>query len=517
VIVIIKSNNSFFWYINFEGSNLDMGDRRKVLENSFLYTFSTLLAKAIGFLLIPIYTTFLSPADYGIINLLNGFTNIATLLVSFSIYSAVIRFYSDLKNNGDKLKKFFGTLIIFVFFSGTFFVLLGIVFSEFFISLFLEGISFFPFYLIALFSITFVSIHTLHQSILRSMQVGKKLTTINLAVFAINILVTLFFIGLLKLGALGVLLSAFTINFVYFFYMVFDLKYNNLVKFEVDFIILKEVLHYSIPLMPHDLSTQIANFASRVFINTNENLSSVGLYGISSQFGAIIDTIQSSVNMAFAPWFFEKMNTNNIGSRKDIVYLSHFLIILYSVVYMIIGLFSQEMIFIMTNEKYFAAWTIIPIFVLAYSVKSIYYFYVNILFFYKDAVKKIFVATVTGSLVDVILAYIFIPKFGLYGAAVSFLIAKIIVVAIVVSVSRKYNDIGFSVIKMLSVIVPSLLFMGVGLWFSYTKFINELNLLNFIFKLIIFGLYISFIYLSNKKSVDFAFKSKIYKNIFKKN
>ena len=51
-----------------------MSAKSKVLENSFLYTFSSLLAKAVGFLLLPVYTLFLTPEDYGITNLVNSFT-----------------------------------------------------------------------------------------------------------------------------------------------------------------------------------------------------------------------------------------------------------------------------------------------------------------------------------------------------------------------------------------------------------------------------------------------------------
>ena len=201
-----------------------MSGKSKVLENSFLYTFSSLLFKAVGLLLLPVYTLFLTPEDYGITNLVNSFTGVATLIVAFSLYSAVIRFYTDYKGDRKKLKRFYGTVIIFTFISGTVFVSLGLIFNNVLISWFFKGISFYPVVLIALLTLNFVSLHTIHQSILQGMQEGKKLTIINLSVFGLQVCLNLLFIGVFKLGAVGVLLATFIINIGYFIYMLFDLK-----------------------------------------------------------------------------------------------------------------------------------------------------------------------------------------------------------------------------------------------------------------------------------------------------
>jgi len=172
-----------------------------------------------------------------------------------------------------------------------------------------------------------------------------------------------------------------------------------------------------------------------------------------------------------------------------------------------IGLFSQEAIILLTNERYIMAWTAIPILVIAFSVKSIYYFYVNVLFYYKDAARKIFIATITGSFADITLALGLVPHYGMYGAAVAFLIAKIIVVTIVIVMSKKYDDIGYKVKGMLKIVVPSLLFMGVGLYLSYTKYMTVFSWINLFYKFGILLAYLVFIYLTNRKMINTIIKS----------
>ena len=484
-----------------------MTGKGRVLENSFLYTFSSLLVKAIGFFLLPIYTMFLTPEDYGITNIVNSFNHVAMFIVAFSLYSAVTRFYADYKDDREKLKRFYGTVVIFVFISGIIFVSLGFFLNKLLISWFFGGISFYPVVVIALLSLTFVSLQTIHQNIIQGMQQGKKLTIRNLSVFGFQVGLNLLLIGAFKLGAVGVLLATLIINIGYFIYMIFDLKRNDLLTFCIDKKLLREALEYSIPLMPHNLSTHIASFASRVFINNSGSLSSVGLYSIASQFGMIIDTVQVSVNKAFIPWFYDIMNTTIGKKKKEIVELSSFLLILYTIFYMGIGLFSQEVIILMTSERYVISWTIIPILVMAFSIKSIYYFYVDVLFYYKDATRKIFIATITGSLADILFAVLLVPNYGMYGAAVAFLIAKIIIVVIVVLMSNSYVDIGYRVMRMMIIIIPSFLFMAIGLYFSYTKYQMVFSWINLFYKFSIFLTYFIYLYLTNKKMINAIMKS----------
>lgn len=493
-----------------------MSAKSKVLQNSILYTFSSLLMNAISFLLLPVYTMLLTPKDYGITNLINSFTTVAAFIVSFSLYSAIVRFYTDYKNDRKKLKRFYGTVICFIFISGIVFLILAMIFNNLLISWFFTSISFFPIVLIALLALIFISLHTIHQNILQGMQQGKKLTVINLVVFGLQAGLTLFFIGILKLGAVGVLLATLFINIGYSVYMIIDLKKNKIITFCIDIKILKEALKYSIPIMPHNLSTNIASFAARVFINNSGSLASVGLYSVASQFGTIIDIVQGSVNQAFTPWFYDMMNKKNEENKREIVNLSRFLLILYSLLYMCIGLFSQEVIILMTSKRYIMAWTVIPILVAAFSVKSVYYFYINILFYHKDAARKIFVATVSGSFSDIIIAFLLVPQYGMYGAAVSFLVAKIIVVAIVVFMSMKYNNIGYKITYMLRTIIPSLFFMCIGLYFSYTKYLKVFSWINLLYKFAILAAYIIFVYLTNKEMINKLVKSGKIEQLLKK-
>ena len=478
-----------------------MSAKNKVLENSFLYTFSSLLIRGASFLLLPLYTYFLTPEENGTINLVNSFIQIATFLIAFSLNSSIVRFFVEYQSNNEKLKRFLGTIIIFICISSTIFLIIGFVFNDILTNLLFDGISFYPIVVIALLTLAFITLHRTHQSTLQAMQRGRKLTVINLIVFAVQVVLNVFFIVLMQLGATGMLLAQLITYVGYVLFMMVDLSRNKLITICIDINILRDALKYSIPLLPHNLSTPIANFASRIFVNMNVSLSSVGLYSVAMQIGAIIDTVQVSVNKAFVPWFFNIMEERKSSNKKSIVELSNLLLILYSILFIIVGLFSQEAIIIMTADEYLMAWTIIPIFVLAYSVKSIYYFFVNILFYYKNAANKIFIASLTGSFADIILAFLLIPLYGMYGAAVAFLIARMIVVFIVIIISKRYDNI-YPLLKMFKIVMTSWLFMGIGLYFSYTMYWEVFSWWNVIYKSAILVIYLLYIYITNKEIIN---------------
>lgn len=481
--------------------------KRKVLTNSTLYTISALFSKAIGFILLPVYTHYLTADDYGITNLVTSFIQVASFIVAFSLYSAITRLYTDFKYEREKLKCFFGTIVTFIFFSGCSFAVLGFIFQKYLVSLMFRGISFFPIIAIAVINITFYCLLTAHQYMLQSMQDGLRYSSSNIVLFLTTVGFTVLFIGMFRFGAMGVVLATLISNVLYMFYMMIDLIKRDLIKFGIDIKLLKEALKYSLPIMPHNLLTRLGTWISKIILNNSGSLSAVGLYGVATQFGLVIDAVQTAAYLAFIPWFNDLMNSNDKNRKQEIAYLSNILLLLYSIMYMVIGLFSQEVIILMTNEQYFVSWVIIPIFVIAYAIKSIYYFYLCVMFYYKKTSKMIFLASGTGSILSIILSMILIPHYGMYGASIAFLISTCGMVSITVMISKSLN-VGLNLIKMIKTVSFSLIFMTLGLYFSYTEYLTVFSWFNVLYKLSILIIYLGIIYIKNKN----LFNELIYYN-----
>lgn len=104
----------------------------------------------------------------------------------------------------------------------------------------------------------------------------------------------------------------------------------------------------------------------------------------------------------------------------------------------------------------------------------------------------------------------------MYGSAISFIISKIIMVGIVVWISNKVENVGYSVLGMLKTILPSLIFMAIGLYYSYTNYIDVFSWFNLGYKFLILFIYSSYVYYVNRSMIKGILSKGTIKKILKK-
>ena len=74
-----------------------MSVKSRLLKNSSIYSGANVLQQMLAFFLLPLYTRFLTPNDYGIISVVNSVAAFLVILLNLSLYAAVSRFYFDYK------------------------------------------------------------------------------------------------------------------------------------------------------------------------------------------------------------------------------------------------------------------------------------------------------------------------------------------------------------------------------------------------------------------------------------
>lgn len=444
-----------------------MSSNKRVIRNSFIYTTSNILLKACSFLLIPIYTNYLTTDDYGIVSIINSFTSVAIYLIVFSLFSAVFRFYADIKNDHCKVKRYIGTICTFCLITNVFFLAICFCTQKIVSNTFFAGVDFFPIVLLALIYTSTNSLYTLYQDILKSMQFAKKSAVTSLLYFFVQLVICIYLVAILRLGAVGTITAYVVTQIVFCVWAFVDLNKMDVFQFCIDKELLKESLMYSIPIIPHNLSTTIAQYVSKLFISGSFSLSAVGVFNLAQQFGLIADTVQSSVSSAFQPWLFEQLNEKERTLKKNIFDLTKMLTWAYCFIFILIGFFSKEAIEIIASKSYLPAWEVVPLIVLTYAIKIPYYFYVTVLFYYKKATNKVFIITLSTSLLNIFLSALFIPELSMIGSVLADAISMGSRVALVIVFSKKFGDVGFRLWSIVSRIIYPMVIMGVFLLPSY--------------------------------------------------
>jgi len=86
---------------------------KKVIRNISFYTIGSIIPKAIGFFLLPIFTRYLSPAEYGIINYTESVTLFLFAITILSLNTYLLRYVFDYKKEEDR-KKLIGNVFLFI-------------------------------------------------------------------------------------------------------------------------------------------------------------------------------------------------------------------------------------------------------------------------------------------------------------------------------------------------------------------------------------------------------------------
>ena len=107
-----------------------MKDFIKFIKSSGIYFFGNILTKLISFLLLPIYTKFINPTDYGTYDLMIAYITFFTSVLFLDIWSGIMRFMFDYDKVEDKYKSIFTGSSIFIISTGLYSISI-FIFSRF--------------------------------------------------------------------------------------------------------------------------------------------------------------------------------------------------------------------------------------------------------------------------------------------------------------------------------------------------------------------------------------------------
>ena len=439
-----------------------MASFKKVLKNSTIYGLVTILQKGINLFLLPVYTVYLTTTDYGILAVVNSYIALLSIFFSFGLARSTVRFYFIYKDDKEKVKELWGTIITFIYTSSIIVFLIFFVFRKYLIIPFTKGIDFYPFILLGLISITLNPAFSIYNSTLPARHNAKKYSLNTISRFLTRLLLVISFVVVLKMSATGVLLATAITSLIFFIYTIFSFKKE--IKLGINKKMLSETLKYSLPLLPMALSGWIFGMIDKIFLNNLKSTSSAGIYNIGFQFGFIMILIVNSIHVAFKPWFYENMELGDKGKRK-IIKSAELFVLFYGSVALLISFFGQEILQIMVTENFREGWKVIPFISFSFVFSGIQYFFGYPIFYNIKKTKYLNIPIFVGAGINILLNILLIPKYGMIGAAITTLIAHFFSTSIMIFISRKVEFINYNWVKMY---VITFIFFAISLF----SFIN---------------------------------------------
>src|ERR1700732_4679661 len=184
-----------------------LGELKSLTKHGAIYSFGGVLGKVVGFLMIPLYTHYLSPADYGTLELLDLSVALFGLAVMMWMNAAIIRYYyeyEDQKNRNEVIS----TVLISAAVLGVLSASGGIVFAKQLSWFILKTSAYYKFFSLLSITFFFSTINSVSFSYLRAKQRSVIVSICGVVTMAISLSLNIYFIVFLKSGVIGILYSS---------------------------------------------------------------------------------------------------------------------------------------------------------------------------------------------------------------------------------------------------------------------------------------------------------------------
>ena len=444
-------------------SKTDLLSGNRVFKSGIWYTASNFLVKGIGFLTTPIFTRLLTKADFGLYNNYISWLAIATILVTLNLDSTLISARYDYEKKFDEY--IFSVLSLSTLSTVAWFIIVNI-FPYAFVSLlgmdlvYINGM---------LLYFMFLPAVSLFQARERYYFEYKKTVATSLFIAIgtalISVLLVLLMQNKLAGRIVGSIIPTVILGAILYVYFI---KKGKRIRTGY----WKYALPICLPYIPHLLSLTLLNSTDRVMITRWCGAEDNAIYSLAYTCGSMVTMLMTSMNSAYAPWLGEKLNE---GKHYEIRRFAKIYIVSFAFLAIGIMAVAPEALYILGGEAYSEAKFVMAPIAMGCVCQFIYTMFVNVEQFKKKTVGMA-IASATAALVNLILNYIFIPRFGYLAAAYTTLVGYVVLLEIHMFLVRKMDLDDVYDYRMISMVI--LLMSGITILIN---FMYSQNIIRYVF------------------------------------
>lgn len=398
-----------------------MNEKKRLLKNTGLIALGNFGAKMISFLLLPLYTSILTTDEYGTYDFIVALGAFLLPIVTISMYEAMFRFVIDTEKKEEEFKKIVTNAFATVFFGIVLFgVFCCIVYRVFNIHIILY----------VWIYVTASALYTFSNNLLRGMGKLKEYAVISSTKNIMQLILNVFVVAIFRWGMEGLLFSMCMSEMMAFFIVCVIAHLWESVEIScISIQQIREMVTYSLPLIPNALCAQVINVSDRLIISTFLGAEANGIYSVSYKFPNMIETVY---HYFYTAWSESASRVWKEGRKKAEKYYCSLLTMVNNVMFSAIVLMISGMpiLFrIFVRGDYVKGFDYIPMLMFAMYFDSLAKFYSGIF----TALKKTKImawSTLCAAIVNIAINLLFIKRFGLYAAAGSTLLADIVLVVI---------------------------------------------------------------------------------------
>ena len=380
---------------------------KKLLSNTGLIAIGTFGSKILVFLLMPLYTAWLTTAEYGTSEMITSIANFLIPIAAVGVSTGVFRFAAE--READQASVFSTSIALLGIGLGGFLALSPLLFLVDYCREYV--------WLVVLY-VFFADVHAVLSQYVRAVDRTALFAGQGILNTVLVILFNVFFLYFLHLGVIGYVLSVILGNFVTaLFVFVKGRLWRVLSLRRVDRRLMKELLRFSLPLIPTTLCWLITDLSDRSMVTYFWGDEVNGVYSAAYKIPTVVNLISTVFLQA---WQFsaiaESSDEEECERFYSQVYGGFISVIMIGTATLI--LLSRQITSLLLNSAYHGANEFMPTLLCAVAMEAIVSFLASVYMVKKRSVRS-FVTALIGAISNVILNLLLIPTIGALGAALA--------------------------------------------------------------------------------------------------
>lgn len=397
---------------------------KSTIKKTSFYLVLGFLPLASNFLLAPLFTRFLSPAEYGLIALASLFQNYLNIIIDLGLKGSFSRYYFRYFKKQAIVKTLFSTVAISIVVIASLVYLFFVLFGDAVFALVFKN-DLFTFerfgHIVFLLSLNAL-LNSVILTYFRNEENLKGYALISLGTFFMMTAGAIVGVVIYRYGALGSLLGKMSgVTLVVSLFLIFFF-FRNGIRF--DRRLLRPLLIYGFPLIPFGLLNITINNVDRFFIERYFNLDVLGQYNIAFLISTIpfimLNSLQSSVNPAVMKLMETAKKGNQAENYKEVNSNFKLIMLFMGAMLWCMITFSGLFIRFYVGPEYRAIIEYLPLLMLAF-IPMIYQNMYSIPLFFNYQSKLLPYISIVTLVFAVLLNFLLIPWLGVYGVALAVL------------------------------------------------------------------------------------------------
>jgi O-antigen/teichoic acid export membrane protein len=429
------------------------GYLRRLATTGAAYTAASILSKLIAVALLPLYTRYLTRADYGAAEVLFAAVVAASIVIRFGVIEAVLRFYYKA---GEDPRRVVATSFAALFWFGSAATLIALPFAEPISEALLDR----PAPDLARIAIGGLWVLTLHEYLLTLFRLEERARAFFVVTIA-NVLVAIVLTVVLVVGedegARGLLLGSYLSGAAFVLGLI--VVHRRRLSLWIERPLLRRMLRFGLPTMPAELSLYGLNFVDRIIIVRTVGLAEAGLYSLAVKFAQAVNVLVRGFQLAWPPLAYS-IRDDDEARRAYAAVVTWFLA---GCAFVVAGmwLFARWIARALAAPEFFESYEAVGLISTAVTLYALYMVLLVILG-RTGRTEFNFPATAAALASNVVLNLLLVPSLGIVGAGIALVVSYLLVVALMYGFTQRLFPVPYEWARLAKVVLITAALVGFG-------------------------------------------------------